>query len=153
MAMGKPTGALKHVLRAPAWVFRARLGFIFGRRIVMLEHIGRRSGKLRRTPLEVVQRDGDAYVLCSGTGPDADWWRNIKAQPASALWVGSKRCRVDQRFLDGTEAATVLAGYEHAHPKAAQRLLALLDREHDGTHAGRIGVVGQMPMVEFRLEA
>ena len=149
----KPTGTFKHILHAPVWLFRARLGFIFGKRIVMLEHIGRRSGKLRRTPLEVVKRDEDAYTLCSGTGSNADWYRNIRNQPATALWVGSRPYTVDQRFLSDSEAATVFAEYERAHPKAAARLLELMGVSHDGTHDGRVTMVKQIPMVELRLRS
>lgn len=147
----KPTGVFKRLLHAPVWLFRARLGFMFRKRIVMLEHLGRRTGRLRQTPLEVVQREGDAYILCSGTGSGADWYRNIKNRPAVALWVGSSRYAVDQRFLSANEAATVFAGYERAHPKAAARLQQLMGVSHDGTHAGRVTMVEQIPMVEMRL--
>lgn len=147
----KPTGVFKRLLHAPVWLFRARLGFILGRRIVMLEHTGRRTGRTRQTPLEVVKREADAYVLCSGTGPNADWYRNIKNQPASALWVGTRRYPVDQRFLSDSEAATVFAGYENAHPKAAARLQQLMGVSHDGTHQGRVAMVREIPMVEMRL--
>jgi deazaflavin-dependent oxidoreductase (nitroreductase family) len=147
----KPSGLFKRLLHAPVWLFRARLGFLLGKRIVMLEHEGRRSGKLRQTPLEVVQRQGNAYVLCSGTGPKADWYRNIKARPALALWVGSKRHQVDQRFLGDSEAATVFAQYESAHARAAARLTDLMGVSYDGTHEGRVKMVAAIPMVELRL--
>lgn len=147
----KPTGLFKRMLHAPVWLFRARLGFLMGHRIVMLEHRGRRSGKLRQTPLEVVRRVDDSYILCSGTGPNADWYRNIRANPAVALWVGSRRYDVDQRFLHDSEAATVFAGYEQAHPKAATRLMDLMGVSHDGTHEGRTAMVAKIPMVEMRL--
>ena len=148
----RPTGLFKGILHAPVWLFRARLGFVFGKRIVMLEHIGRRSGKMRQTPLEVVHRVDDAYTLCSGTGPNADWYRNIRANPASALWVGSQRHGVEQRFLDASEAATTFAAYEANHPEAAARLTELMGVSHDGTHAGRIAMVAKIPMVELRLQ-
>lgn len=99
----------------------------------------------------MVQRDGDAYALCSGTGPNADWYRNIKKRPAVALWVGPRRYPVDQRFLSDSAAATVFARYERAHPKAATRLLQLMGVSHDGTHEGRVTMVEQIPMVEMRL--
>ncbi len=139
------------ILHVPVGVFRARLGFVFRRRTVMLEHRGRRSGKLRRTPLEVVNGQGDSFIVSSGTGPDADGYRNIRTTPAVALCVGSRRFGVDQRFLEDTEAATVLAGYEAAHPKAAGRLVGLLGIDHDGTHEDRVRVVSRIPMVELRL--
>ena len=147
----KPTGLFKHILHAPVWVFRARLGFLLGRRFVMLEHQGRRSGKLRQTPLEVVRRQEDSYILCSGTGPNADWYRNIRAKPALALWVGSRKHPVDQRFLEPAEGATVFAHYEEAHPKAATRLMEMMGVSHDGTHDSRVAMVETIPMVEMRL--
>ncbi|MDJ0954728.1 MAG: nitroreductase family deazaflavin-dependent oxidoreductase [Acidimicrobiia bacterium] len=147
----KPHGVFRALLHAPVWVFRSRLGFLFGERIVMLEHRGRRSGKLRQTPLEVVRRRGDSFILCSGTGPNADWFRNIKATPALALWVGSRRHEVAQRFLPESEAATAFAGYEADHPRAAERLQALMGVGHDGTHDSRVQMVGKIPMVELRL--
>jgi deazaflavin-dependent oxidoreductase (nitroreductase family) len=149
----KPTGLFKRILRSPVWLFRLRLGFLLGRRIVMLEHIGRRTGKLRQTPLEVVLCDGDSYILCSGTGPNADWYRNIRATPAQGLWVGSRRYEVDQRFLADSEAATTFARYETDHPKAASRLGALMGVSHDGTHEDRMTMVARIPMVEMRLKS
>ncbi len=149
----KPTGLFKRVLHPPVWLFRARLGFLFGKRIVMLEHVGRRSGKLRQTPLEVVRRDGDSYILCSGTGPNADWHRNIKSSPAAGLWVGSSRYPVEQRLLEGSEAATVFAGYEQAHPKAAAKLMGMMGVSHDGSHKSRVAMVAKIPMVELRIRA
>jgi deazaflavin-dependent oxidoreductase (nitroreductase family) len=119
----------------------------------MLEHIGRRSGKLRQTPLEVVRREGDSIFLCSGTGPNADWYRNIKSQPAVGLWVGATRHEVEQRFLADSEAATVFAGYQEAHPKAAVRLMNMMGVSHNGTHESRAAMMAQIPVVELRLRA
>ena len=147
----KPTGLFKRFLHSPVWLFRVRLGIVFGKRIVMLEHLGRRSGKLRQTPLEVVHRDGDAYILCSGTGPNADWYRNLRSNPATGLWVGSHRYDVEQRFLEDSEAATTFAIYEQGHPKAAKRLTELMGVSHDGTHLGRIEMVAKIPMIELTL--
>lgn len=132
-------------------LFRARLGFLFGRRSVVLEHKGRRTGRLRRTPLVAVGRSDDSFVLCSNSGPDADWYRNVRAGPPIALWVGWGRYAVTQRFLAVSESATVLARYESAHPQAASRIKAKLGLEHDGTHTGRLRVAAQIPMVEMRL--
>jgi len=147
----KPTGIFKHLLRSPAWLFRARLGFLFGKRFVMLEHLGRRSGKLRRTPLEVVHQADDAYTLCSGTGPNADWYRNLKSNPPVSLWVGSRRHNAECRFLGDSEAATAWARYEAGHPTAAVRLMDLMGVSHNGTHAGRMAMVAKVPMVEIRV--
>ena len=147
----RPTGVFKRILHSPVWLFRARLGFVFGKRFVMLEHIGRRSGKLRQTPLEVVVRKGDSFTVCSGTGQKADWYRNLRSGPAAALWFGSRRYAVSQRFLGDTEAAETFESYETAHPKAAERLTSLMGVSHDGSDKSRIEMAARIPMVEFTL--
>jgi hypothetical protein len=43
---GKPTGVWKWFLHAPTWLFRARLGFLMGKRMIMIEHRGRRRRHL-----------------------------------------------------------------------------------------------------------
>lgn len=44
------------LMRAPIWTYRAGLGFVFGSRLLMLEHIGRKSSLPRQVVLEVVGR-------------------------------------------------------------------------------------------------
>ncbi len=91
----KPTGLFKWVLHIPTWVFRARLGFVFGKRFLMIEHSGRKSSKLYRTVLEVAGRAPEAreWIVTSGTGPSADWYRNVSAGGVAAVWIGSRRYR------------------------------------------------------------
>jgi hypothetical protein len=38
---------VRWLVRAPVWAYRARLGALFGSRLVMLEHTGRTSGRRR----------------------------------------------------------------------------------------------------------
>jgi hypothetical protein len=70
----QPTGLWRRVLRAPAHLFRWRLGFVFGDRFILVDHVGRRLGTAYQTALEVVKHDEATgeYVVCSGTGPRAD---------------------------------------------------------------------------------
>jgi hypothetical protein len=72
----------RRLMRAPTWVYKARAGALFGSRILMLEHIGRRSGAPRYAVLEVVDHPShDSYVVASGFGRKAQWFRNIQANP------------------------------------------------------------------------
>lgn len=76
-------------MRAPIWLFRARLGFLMGSRLLMLEHIGRRSGQRRYVVLEVVDRPGPGrYVVASGFGERSQWFRNIQAKPSVRVFIG-----------------------------------------------------------------
>lgn len=57
-----------------------RRGFGPTRLVLLLTTTGRRSGLPRVTPLQYEQADGDYYVA-SARGRDADWFRNIMANP------------------------------------------------------------------------
>ena len=70
------------LVRAPIWLYRARLGFLSGSRTLMLEHVGRKSGARRFVVLEVVGHPApDTYVVASGFGERAQWFRNLIANP------------------------------------------------------------------------
>ncbi len=61
--------SVRWLVRAPIWLLHARLGFLMGSRLLMLEHIGRRSGRRRHVVLEVVDRPAPGrYVVASGFG-------------------------------------------------------------------------------------
>ncbi len=141
----------RRVLRIPMYLYLWKLGFLFGDRLVLLTNRGRRSGRVFQTPVEVVQHDPKTheYVVCSGTGPQADWFRNLKAEPVLEIQVRNRRWVPQQRFLDNAEAARRFAGYERDHPGTARRLLASMGNSYDGTDEGRVAMMAKMPMVAF----
>lgn len=152
MVRDRPKGLLRWFFKVPVWLYRAKLGFLFGGRFLMMEHRGRKSGLLHRTVVEVAGRpatkEGEWFVV-SGFGPDADWYRNIREGNLVAIWLGSRRCRASVRFVEPPEAAAVMLDYETAHPKAAKFLAAELGLEHDGTPEGRLQLMRQVPMLAF----
>jgi len=146
-----PTGWLRRALRFPVYLYRVRLGFLLGRRFVMIEHRGRRSGRHYRTVVEVAGRRNGEVICASGTGPRADWYRNLRANGLLAVWVGSRRRWASVRFLEAREAAGVLADYEHEHPRTAERLYRIMGVSYDGTVEGRIEMIEKVPMVGFAI--
>jgi deazaflavin-dependent oxidoreductase (nitroreductase family) len=147
----KPQGLWRTVLHSPTYLFKWNLGFVMGDRFMLIDHFGRRSGTRYQTPVEVVEHDHDGgeYIVCSGTGAGADWYRNLEAAPAPQIQVGNRRWQPSQRFLDAEEAAARFKRYETAHPKVAQRLLRAMGHSYDGSHEGRISMMADMPMVAF----
>jgi deazaflavin-dependent oxidoreductase (nitroreductase family) len=55
-------------------------------RILVLVHQGRKSGLVRRTPLNYAVVDGEPYVT-AGFGAVSDWYRNIRANPEVEVWL------------------------------------------------------------------
>lgn len=147
----KPTGWLRLVLRFPVYLYQARLGFLFGRRFVMIEHRGRRSGRHYRTVVEVAGRRSGEVICASGTGPGADWYRNLRAHGLLAVWIGSKKHWASVRFLGAREAAGVMADYEHEHPRTVSRLYRIMGVSYDGTVEGRVEMMEKVPMVAFSI--
>ncbi len=149
----KPTGFFKWFLHTPTYLYRAKLGFVFGNRFLMIEHRGRKSENPYRTVLEVAGRypDKDEWIVTSGTGPQADWYRNLRAGKLDAVWVGTKRHPATIRFLEAGEAASAFHDYESAHPKAAPKLMVQMDVQYDGTDKDRIEMMRSIPMVSFTL--
>lgn len=138
-------------MRAPVWIYRARGGALFGARILMLEHIGRKSGAPRYVVLEVVDHvSRDAYVVASGFGRKAQWFRNIQANPRVRVYIGSHAARpASARILDQHEADRTLAAYRSRHPKAWERFRPVLEKT--------LGVPitetdTALPLVELRLD-
>lgn len=110
----------------------------------MLEHTGRVSGQPRYVCLEVVDHpSAHTYVIVSGFGDHAQWYRNLKAQPACRISTGKQtRQPATARFMDTREATSVLVSYQAEHPFAWKRLKDAIE------HAtGRPLVT--LPMVEL----
>ena len=86
-------GPLRALLRLPIWLYRLRLGWLLGERGLMLTHIGRTSGRLRQTVLEVGGYDPttDTYTIGAGWGERSDWVRNIQQRPDVLVDVGRRR--------------------------------------------------------------
>ncbi|MGA8546671.1 MAG: nitroreductase family deazaflavin-dependent oxidoreductase [Mycobacterium sp.] len=118
------------LMRAPIWIFKARAGAVFGSRLLMLEHIGRKSGVRRHVVLEVVDHPTpDSYVVASGFGAKAQWFRNIKANPRVRVYTGSRApVPATARILNPPEADRALGAYIAAHPQAWERFRPVLER-------------------------
>ncbi|MFE3194573.1 nitroreductase family deazaflavin-dependent oxidoreductase [Nocardia sp. NPDC059240] len=116
-------------VRAPIGLFRARLGFLFGRRMLMLEHRGRKSGEPRYVVLETVARpDAHTVIIASGFGTRSQWYRNLLASPACRITIGLHyRAPATARTLTPDEAKPVLAEYKRAHPAAYRQLSGVIE--------------------------
>jgi len=57
-----------------------------GGRILVLTHIGRKSGIRRQTPVNYT-RIGDDLYITAGFGQLSDWYRNLRANPQVEVWL------------------------------------------------------------------
>lgn len=74
----------------PRLLYAVGLGRIYGRVVLLLTTTGRRTGKIRVTPLQYEKVNG-SLVVGSVQGARADWVRNALANPRVEVRVGSSR--------------------------------------------------------------
>ena len=156
MSPRPPGRRLKRLLRAPAHLYDWHAGWILGRRFLRLTHVGRRSGRLYQTVLEVVgenPRSGELIVV-AGFGHSAAWYRNLQAREAREVAVGRERFVPIHRELGEAEAAAVLAAYERRNRLVAPLVRAVLSRlvgwRYDGSESARRALVQELPMIGLR---
>jgi deazaflavin-dependent oxidoreductase (nitroreductase family) len=72
----------------------------------IVEHVGRRSGRLYRTPVNVFRR-GDRYVFALTYGKDSDWVRNVLAAGGCTIETRGTRVQLTapELFTDPTRSA------------------------------------------------
>jgi len=151
-----PTGLLRILLRAPILLYRAHLGRLLGRRVLLLVHTGRRTGIRRETVLEVVHYDPASResIVTAGWGRRTQWLHNVEAGLATEVRTGPDRYVPAFRVLPVDEAERVFAAYEREHRRIAPVVRMVVSRlvgwRYDGTPAARRRVVEQLALVGFR---
>ena len=103
--------------------FRAnggKAGGIFeGKPLVLLHHIGAKSGTERIAPLVYLPDDGRVYIFASKGGADThpDWYHNLVANPDVTVEIGTETYPATARVLDGAERDEVYAKQVEAEPQ------------------------------------
>jgi deazaflavin-dependent oxidoreductase (nitroreductase family) len=138
------------LMRAPIWLYRARLGFLLGTRMLLLEHIGRQSGIRRSVVLEVFDHPSpNTYVVVSGFGTRAQWFRNVRANPQVQVSVGGHvSTPATARILTPPQADASLQAYAARHPRAWHTFKPVLEATLGAAISDRDT---ELPMIELRL--
>jgi deazaflavin-dependent oxidoreductase (nitroreductase family) len=148
-----PHGWLRWLARLPIWLYRFRLGWLFGNRLLMLTHVGRRSRRLRHVVLEVIRhdRDTETYIIASGFGEKADWFRNILQTSHVLIDVGRRRMEATATQLPTHVAVHEFVDYARRHPVAFIMLLPMLvGRKLQGTLKDCQMLAELIPIVAIR---
>ncbi len=145
-------GVLWLAFRVPVVFYRAHLGWLFGHRVLLVTHRGRRTGRLHQTALEVVRYDAGRReaIVVSAWGERGDWYRNLRANPAVEIAIAFERYRPVQRFLTTDEVEAELADYERRHPRLIRAFGRWLGYPIDGTVEARRRFAESVRMVGFR---
>ena len=125
-----------------------RLGLGWTREMPVLVLPGRKTGKLRRTPVTPLDLDGQRYLVAGF--PGADWAANARAAGVGILAVGRRTERVRLVELSSAAAEPVLRAWPVRIPQGAKIMrdggvVADLEPDTFAALAGRCAV--------FRVEA
>ena len=127
---------LRHLMGAHTHVYRLS-GGLLGQHIpgappmLLLEHVGARSGKKRTSPLAYM-RDGDDVVLVASKGGyprNPAWFHNLTANPETTIQVGRERRPVHARVAGRRErkrlwpqVVSLYGGYEEYQERTKREI-------------------------------
>jgi deazaflavin-dependent oxidoreductase (nitroreductase family) len=103
--------ALKLGSVAHAGLYRATGGKLFGRMgkspILLLNTVGRKTGKKRTSPLLYVM-DGEDFIIIASKGgapTHPAWYLNLRANPEATVEIGDREVHVEAEVADPKEKA------------------------------------------------
>jgi deazaflavin-dependent oxidoreductase (nitroreductase family) len=135
MKSGNPKKDRWHQKPPPVWRLMRRLnphaaanfrrGIGPGGMVLLLTTTGRKSGLPRLTPLQYELVEG-VYVVASARGPQADWFRNLQANPQVEVEVSGQRFNSQaEAITDPARIADFLQLRLERHPLAMGILMRL----------------------------
>ena len=105
---------VRHLVRGHVAIYRVTGGRL-GQHVpgvppmLLLDHVGAKSGKPRTTPL-VYMPDGDRYLIVAAKGGHPNnpaWLYNLRADPSVTVQVGARRAKMQARELGPEERQTL----------------------------------------------
>jgi len=97
-------------------------GMFEGRPLLLLHHVGAKSGEKRIAPL-VYLRHEDGYVVFASKGgapENPGWYHNLKANPDTSIEVGAETLAVRAREATGEERDRLMAAQIKGQPQFAE---------------------------------
>jgi deazaflavin-dependent oxidoreductase (nitroreductase family) len=92
-----------------------------GAPVLLLDHVGRKSGRARTLPLLYLRDQADIVIAASRGGSDATpaWWLNLQAHPATTVQIGRERLQVVARLATTDEKARLWPRLVEMYPDYA----------------------------------
>jgi len=103
--------------------------------MLLLDHVGAKSGTKRTSPLLYVRDGEDVFVIASKGGfpKNPAWYYNLKANPDTTVQIGSEHRRVHARVANPEErerlwpmAVKAYGGYEDYAARSKGREIPLV---------------------------
>ncbi len=91
------------------WLYRRTGGRLAGKfagaPVLLLDHVGRKSGRRRTVPVCYMIDGEDLVIAAARAGSEVDpaWWLNLQAHPHTSVMIGSDRREVIARQATAEE--------------------------------------------------
>lgn len=97
-------------------------GMFEGAPLLLLHHIGAKSGTERVAPLMYQDVEGGYAIFASKAGADSnpDWYYNLKANPDITIEIGEGTEPVHARVTDGAEHDRIWTQQKQDYPQFAE---------------------------------
>jgi deazaflavin-dependent oxidoreductase (nitroreductase family) len=147
---------LGRTLRMPSVLDRKGTGWILQALspalVIVLVHRGRKSGRLYKTPVEILVDDPERgeFVVSPMWGRNSDWYRNVVAGGLVEVHVRGEVRQVEWRELDEAERRAAINAYREAHPFYSRVILRMLVRVNGFEGEPEEAVIRELPMLGLR---
>jgi len=139
------------IFKLPILLYQLRLGWLLDKRFMQITHVGRRSGKVRKTILAVLKFDEktkEIYAVSAWKG--SDWFYNIQASPALQVETGFVRYVPTQRTLSPEEITSTFIEYRKRHPIFTRIICRIPGWNADSTYEEFLELARTLRGVAFR---
>jgi len=94
-------------------------GMFENKPLILVHHVGAKSGTQRIAPLVPLIEDGRIYIFASKGGSDTnpDWYHNLVANPQTVVELGTETFPVTARQLSGAERDEIYAKQSELEPQ------------------------------------
>ncbi len=98
-------------------------GFFEGKPLLLLHHVGAKTGTERVTPLMYQSVNGDSFAIFASKGgadDNPDWFYNVKATPDVKAEIGIQKLAVTARVASGDEHDRIWEQQKRDYPFFAE---------------------------------
>jgi deazaflavin-dependent oxidoreductase (nitroreductase family) len=130
-----PKVLLRILFRIPVYFYRIGLGWLFGERLVLINHIGRKTGKQYQAVVEVVEREKrtNNVIVVAGYGEQTQWYKNLRDQSQTIIQIKNHKYTVSIDLITPEDGEDIIARYVERYGKLAEQLFSMIGYKWDGT--------------------
>jgi deazaflavin-dependent oxidoreductase (nitroreductase family) len=148
----RPGRLVLALMRMPRPLYHRGWGWMLDHTFLLITHQGRKTGKRRETVAMALAYDPETReaIVFSAWGPNTEWIRNLRAQPALQIQIGRESYVPEQRFLSEDESVAVAAEFLRRHPWRTRLFATILGWGDLSSETALREFVRTRPFLSFR---